>query len=85
MRRYTEKINGEQYLANTDPNHKEVHDLDPEMVECYIDEIIKAGKAEPYKSQSAANAAGYEDCQYCIGPLHRVREARAKLKFGSVN
>ena len=67
MRRFTGNIKGEQYLANTD--NKEVHDLDPEMVECRIDEIISAGKAEPYPSQSAANAAGYEDCQYCIGPL----------------
>lgn len=62
-------MNGEQYLANTTPGQKEVHDLDPEMVECRIDEIIKSGNAQPFESQSAANAAGYEDCQYCIGPI----------------
>lgn len=76
MRRYAGNMNGEQYLANTHPARKEVHDLDPEMVECRIDEIIKAGNAEPYKSQSDANSAGYDNCQYCIGPLHMLRRSR---------
>jgi hypothetical protein len=67
MRRTTGKMNGEQYLANT--STKIVHDLDPEMVECQIDEIIKAGNDAPFSSQSAANAAGYTDCQHCIGPF----------------
>ena len=74
MRRFTGNINGEQYLANTSPGKKEVHDLDPEMVECHIDEIISAGNAQPFKSQSDANAAGFDDCQYCIGPIHQVRQ-----------
>jgi hypothetical protein len=67
MRRHTGNMNGEQYLANTDPSEKVVHDLDPEMVECHIDEIIKAGRDQPFASQSDANAAGYRNCKYCIG------------------
>lgn len=58
-------MKGEQYLVNT--SNKTVHDLDPEMVECRIDEIISAGTEAPFSSQSAANTAGYEDCQHCIG------------------
>lgn len=67
MRRTKGKMKGEQYLANT--SKKVVHDLDPEMVECGIDEIIKAGNDAPFTSQSAANAAGYKDCHHCIGPF----------------
>ena len=76
MRRFIGNMNGEQYLADTTPAKKEVHDLDPETVECRIDEIINAGNDEPYSSQTAANAAGYDDCQYCIGPLHEIRLRR---------
>lgn len=60
-------MRGEQYLANTDPNNKVVHDLDPEMVECQIDKIIESGRDQPFASQSDAKAAGYENCKYCIG------------------
>ena len=67
MRRTKGKMKGEQYLANT--SKKVVHDLDPEMVECGIDEIIKTGNDAPFTSQSAANAAGYNDCDHCIGPF----------------
>jgi cell division protein FtsB len=35
-------MNGEQYLANTSPSKKEVHDLDNEKTGCQIDDIIKA-------------------------------------------
>jgi len=69
MRRFTGKMNGEQYLANTNAGTKVVHDLDPEMVECRIDEIITAGNDKPFSSQYAANAGGYADCRYCIGLL----------------
>ncbi|MDQ3816250.1 MAG: hypothetical protein M3362_01000 [Acidobacteriota bacterium] len=64
-RRYSGNMNGERYLANT--NKMEVHDLDNEKTNCQIDEIIRAGHDRPYNSQSAANAAGYDNCAYCIG------------------
>lgn len=67
-------MNGEQYLAEASPGKKQVHDLDPEMEECHIDEIMTAGNAQPFRSQSEANAAGFDDCQYCIGPIQQVRE-----------
>ena len=76
MRRFSGKMNGEQYLANANPARRVVHDLDPEMVECRIDEIIDAGNAEPFQSQSAANAAGYNNCDHCIEPMHLVRQRR---------
>ena len=63
MRRFDGKMNGEQYLADTSPGKREVHDLDPEMEECHIDDIVSAGNAEPFRSQSDANAAGFDDCR----------------------
>ncbi|HEU4434620.1 MAG TPA: hypothetical protein VFR51_14650 [Pyrinomonadaceae bacterium] len=76
MRRFNGKMNGEQYLANTHVAKRVVHDLDPEMVECRIDEIINAGTAEPFNSAAAANAAGYNNCEHCIEPLHLVLQRR---------
>jgi len=67
MRRYTGNMNGERYLANTSPSKKEVHDLDNEKTACQIDEIIKAGHDKPYTSLSVANAAGYDNCDKCLG------------------
>jgi hypothetical protein len=66
-RRYTGKMNGEQYLANTSPSKMEVHDLDTEKSQCQIDEIIRAGHERPYTALSAAHAAGFDNCAYCIG------------------
>jgi hypothetical protein len=66
MRRYTGNMNGEQYLANTSPSKKEVHDLDNEKTACQIDEIIKAGHDKPYTSKSTANADGYDNCAECL-------------------
>ena len=69
-RRYSGKMNGERYLANTSLSKKEVHDLDNEKTggnQCQIDEIIKAGNDKPYNTQSAANNDGYDNCAYCIG------------------
>ena len=69
-RRYTGNMNGEQYLANTSPSKKEVHDLDNEKTgasECQINEIISAGHDKHYNSKSAANNDGYDNCAYCIG------------------
>lgn len=71
MRRYTGNMNGEQYLANTSPSKKEVHDLDNEKTACQIDDIIKAKHDKPYTSQSAANAAGYDNCAHCLGGSKR--------------
>ena len=67
MRRYTGNMNGDWYFANTSPSKKEVHDLDNEKTKCQIDEIITAGHDKPYTSQSAANAAGYDNCAHCLG------------------
>ena len=83
MRRFDGKMNGERYLADTSPGKREVHDLDPEMEECHIDDIISAGNAEPFRSQSDAKAAGFDDCQYCIGPIQQVRERLQQKARGS--
>jgi hypothetical protein len=79
MRRFTGNINGEQYLASTSGGRKVVHDLDPEMVECQIDDVIHAGNVQPFTSQSDANAAGFENCEHCIEPLHQVRQRQRLL------
>lgn len=70
-RRRNGKMNGERYLANTDPSKKEVHDLDNEKSQCQIDEIIKAGHDKPYDSLEAAHRDGYDNCAYCIGASKR--------------
>ncbi|HET7461138.1 MAG TPA: hypothetical protein VFJ82_07810 [Longimicrobium sp.] len=73
-RRYTGNMWGQQYLANTSPSKKEVHDLDNEKTgknECQIDEIIAAGNEKPYDTLKAANDAGYDNCAYCIGDSTR--------------
>jgi len=67
-RRYTGRMNGERYLGNI--NTMEVHDLDNEDTSpngCQIDEIIRAGHERPYTSLSAAHAAGYDNCDKCLG------------------
>lgn len=67
-RRYTGKMNGEQYLGNT--NTMEVHDLDNEKTganECQIDEIIRAGHDTPFNSLAAAHGAGHDNCAWCLG------------------
>lgn len=71
-RRYKGNMKGEQYLGNK--SKKEVHDLDNEKTganQCQIDEIIAAGNDVPFTSASAAKAAGYDNCNYCIGGLTR--------------
>jgi hypothetical protein len=60
-------MNGEQYLANTSPSKREVHDLDKEKINCQIDEIIKAGHDKPYISHEAVKRDGFDNCAYCIG------------------
>jgi hypothetical protein len=58
-------MNGQQYCGNV--NKFEVHDLDNEKTNCQIDEIIKAGHDKPFTSLSSANAAGYDNCAWCLG------------------
>ena len=65
-RRYAGNMNGERYLANTDSNNKEVHDLDKESKNCQIDEVIKAGHDKPYEYLFEARADGYDDCDWCL-------------------
>ncbi len=66
-RRYRGHMNGERYLANTNPSKREVHDLDNEKTACQIDEIIAAGHDKLYNSRETANRDGYDNCAYCIG------------------
>ena len=69
-RRWSGRMNGEQYLANANPSKREVHDLDNERTgswQCQIDEIIKAGNDRPFTSLQTARAQGYDNCAYCIG------------------
>lgn len=72
MRRFTGNMNGERYLDNKDK--KEVHDLDNEKTgknECQINEIIAAKRDKPFNSLSEADAAGYDNCAYCLGDSKR--------------
>ncbi len=66
-RRYTGRMNGERFLANANTSQLEAHDLDGEKSQCQIDAIIKAGHERPYNTLSAAHAAGYDNCAYCVG------------------
>ena len=66
-RRDTGNMSGERYLANTDSDNREVHDLDREKRNCQIDEIIAAGNDKPYRSLQAAHRDGYDNCHYCLG------------------
>lgn len=70
-RRFTGRMNGEQYLANSSSSKMEVHNLDNEKSQCQIDEIIRAGHERPYTTLSAAHAAGYDNCAHCIGGSKR--------------
>jgi hypothetical protein len=69
MRRREGNMNGERYCGNT--NKMEVHDLDNEKTNCQIDEIIRAGHDRPFTSLSAAHAAGYDNCHWCLGGSRR--------------
>lgn len=66
-RRYQGKMNGQRYLANTNPTKLEVHDLDNEQTNCQIGKIIDAHHEFPYNSLEEAHKAGYDNCAYCIG------------------
>lgn len=71
MRRYKGHMNGERFLANANPAKKEVHDLDNEKPQCQIEEIIRAGHDRPYATLAAAQAAGYDNCAWCLGDSRR--------------
>lgn len=65
-----------RYLGNSNPGHKEVHDLDNEQTgenECQIDEIIEAGNAVVFSPDTLGEARneGYDNCEYCIGESER--------------
>lgn len=64
-------MNGERYLANTDSDNKEVHDLDQETNNCQIDEIIAATGDKPYTSLQEAHDDGYDNGAYCLGDSTR--------------
>ena len=49
----------------------EVHDLDNEQTTRQIDEIIKAGNDRPFNTLSAAHAAGYDNCAWCLDGSRR--------------
>jgi fido (protein-threonine AMPylation protein) len=58
---------GKRFVGNT--NHKEVHDLDNETVQCQIDEIIQAGHAVTFNPDTLqqAHSQGYDNGKYCLG------------------
>lgn len=64
MRRYSQR-----YLGNT--KKKEVHDLEKEKTNCQIDEIVAAGNDKPFATLTAAHAAGYDNCKWCLGGSKR--------------
>lgn len=73
-RRYAGSMNGEQYLVNSSPSKREVHDLDNEKSgawECQIDEIIRAGNDRPFTMLLMATLEGYDNCAYCLGGSSR--------------
>ena len=63
--------NNKKYLGNN--NKMEVHDLDNEKVNCQINEIIRAGHAVyfPTDTLEEAHKLGYDNCHYCIGGSKR--------------
>ena len=82
MRRYTAYMSGERYLGNSES--KEVHDLEKEKQQCKIDEIVRSGKEQPFKSLKDAYAKEYNNCQFCLnstnGFIKSFIPAKAKLK-----
>ncbi len=72
MRRQGAPTYGRRFVGNTNPDKKEVHDLDNEKTgenECQINEIIAANHAKifnPDTLQQAHNEV-YDNCAHCIG------------------
>ena len=67
------KPTNKNYLGNSSPSKKEVHNLNKETANCQIDEIIKAGHAVVFTPDtlSQAHSEGYDNCHYCIGDSER--------------
>ncbi len=63
--------NGLRYLANI--NHMEVHDLDNYTQNCQLIEIIRAGHAIFFETDSLRNIhnMGFDNCHYCLGGSER--------------
>lgn len=58
-----------RYLGNT--KKKEVHDLDQEKTSCQINEIIAAHHDRAFATLTAAHAAGFDNCHWCLGGSRR--------------
>jgi len=65
MRRWNGNSFGQKFLGNSET--QVVHDLDNEKPDCWIDQIIAAGRDEPYVQLFDANGDGYALCPHCIG------------------
>jgi hypothetical protein len=70
-RKYKGNLNGQQFVANTSPYKREVHDLDNESRNCQIDEIIRAGQDKPYTSIAEAAREDFGRCTYCLENANR--------------
>ncbi len=57
-------MSGERFLG--DSISKVVHDLEKEKLQCKIDEIVRSGKEQPFKSLKDANLEGFNNCQFCL-------------------
>lgn len=68
-RRQSAPLSGAKYCGNT--STREVHDLDRETGNCQIAKIIRGRHAKPFRTISAAHAAGYDNCHWCIGRSRR--------------
>ena len=58
-------MNGEKFLGNK--SKRELHDLDNEKPQCYIDEIIQCSNEIPFNFVFEAKHSGFDNCAYCIG------------------
>jgi len=65
MRRWNGNSFGQKFLGNAET--KVVYDLDNEQPDCQIEQIIAAGKDEPYVRLFDANGDGYNLCLDFIG------------------
>lgn len=66
-RRREHPLNGKRFCGNT--NKMEVHDLDNEKIACQIEEVIGAGHAVAFETDTLeqAHKERYDNCAYCIG------------------
>ncbi|MCI1693301.1 hypothetical protein [Aneurinibacillus aneurinilyticus] len=73
-RRYQSPFNGKRYVVNTNPKHKEIHDLDNEHTSCDINKIttshIKMLDTYSEVENYIKNNPGYDGCYWCLNELH---------------